>query len=184
MIFDKNSGLKEIIVACREHNDTAFAELIRRYTPLIKKMVSEFDSEYSEDELFSEACVALHRAAMSFDIEQDDVTFGLYSRVCVYHHFVDLKRCRKKLSLLSDYNIESFECDEGPDMRLAEREHIENVIGYAKETLSDYEYSVLLYHIQGYKTAKIAELLGKTPKSVDNAKARLFRRLREEFSDI
>ena len=49
--------------------------------------------------------------------------------------------------------------------------------------LSDYEYSVLLLHIQGYKTAAIAKVLGRTAKSVDNAKSRLFRHLRAELAD-
>ena len=184
MMFDKNSKLHEIILASREHDDSAFAELVRRYTPLIKKMIYEFDSEYQEDELFSEACVALHRAAMSFDLEQGDVTFGLYARVCVYHHFVDLKRCAKKLAVICDYNDESFDLGEGPDKRLAERERLESVIRYAKDVLSDYEYSVLIYHMQGYKTSQIAEKLGRTSKSVDNAKSRIFRRLREESANI
>ncbi|MBO5009965.1 MAG: sigma-70 family RNA polymerase sigma factor [Clostridia bacterium] len=184
MIFNENTELKGIILGCREHDDSAFAELVRRYTPLVKRMISDFDGEYAEDELFSEACVALHRAAMSFDLEQGEVSFGLYARVCVYHHFVDLKRCRNKISVIGDYNIDIAAFDEGPDMRLFEREHLEGVIRYAKSALSDYEYSVLIYHMHGYKTAQIAERLGKTSKSVDNAKARVFRRLREASKDI
>ena len=108
MIFNENTELKGIILGCREHDDSAFAELVRRYTPLVKRMISDFDGEYAEDELFSEACVALHRAAMSFDLEQGEVSFGLYARVCVYHHFVDLKRCRNKISVIGDYNIDTF----------------------------------------------------------------------------
>lgn len=184
MVFDESFGLNEIILGCKEHNDSAFTELVRRYTPLAKKMIFEYAGELGEDELFSEACVALHRAATSFDLGQDEVTFGLYARVCIYHHFVDLKRCRKKLSVLCDYNVESFECDDGPDMRLFEREHLESVIKFAKESLSDYEYSVLIYHMQGYKTSQISEKLGRSSKSVDNAKARVFRRIREAFADI
>ena len=184
MMFNENTELKEIILGCRERDDSAFAELVRRYTPLVKKMIFEFDSEYTEDELFSEACVALHRAALSFDLAQGEVSFGLYARVCVYHHFVDLKRCRNKISVVGDYNIDSAACDEGPDLRLFEREHLEGVIRYAKGALSDYEYSVLIYHMHGYKTAQIAERLCKSAKSVDNAKARVFRRLREASKQI
>ena len=98
--------------------------------------------------------------------------------------FEDLKRCRNKISVIGDYNIDTAAFDEGPDMRLFEREHLEGVIRYAKSALSDYEYSVLIYHMHGYKTAQIAERLGKTSKSVDNAKARVFRRLREASKDI
>jgi DNA-directed RNA polymerase specialized sigma24 family protein len=49
----------------------------------------------------------------------------------------------------------------------------------ARDLLSDYEYQVLMLHIQGYKTSEISAAVGRDTKSVDNAKARLFRRLRD-----
>jgi DNA-directed RNA polymerase specialized sigma24 family protein len=64
------------------------------------------------------------------------------------------------------------------------RERLGALFLYARQVLSDYEYSVLLYHIQGYKTSAIAERLGKSSKSVDNAKARVFRRLRQVADSI
>ena len=54
----------------------------------------------------------------------------------------------------------------------------------AEKILSEYEYSVLMYHIRGYRTADIAKRLLRPAKSVDNAKARIFKRLRDAFGDI
>ncbi len=185
MIFDNNTTLEDLLSACRSHDDAAFSELVSRYTPLIRKLISEFSIEYlGEDELFSEGCVALYQAALSYDMSQSNVTFGLYSRVCISHRFVDIKRRESSLPEFSSYDVENVGGYDGPEKGLFDRERIDEVIFYAKEALSDYEYSVLLLHIQGYKTSAIAERLKKSPKSVDNAKARLFRRLRDRFDSI
>ncbi len=185
MVFDKKTDLETLISACRTHDDSAFSELVRRYTPLIHKLIHEFGFDSRDaDELFSEGCVALYQAVLSYDSEQKNVTFGLYARVCISHRFVDIKRRKKNVPEFTSFDIENIEGDEGPERGIFERERFEEIILYAKSMLSDYEYSVLLLHIQGYKTAAIAEKLEKSPKSVDNAKARLFRRLRELADSI
>ncbi len=185
MIFDKNVAVQALLEGCRRRDDAAFAELVRRYTPLVRKLISEFEIEsLEESELFSEASVALYQAALSYDTEQGGVTFGLYARVCISHRFVDIKRRQKQLPEFTDYDVDSVEGGDGPDKGIFERERIDSIILYAKNALSDYEYSVLLLHIQGYKTSAIAEKLKRSPKSVDNAKARVFRRLREVSDSI
>ena len=50
---------------------------------------------------------------------------------------------------------------ESVESKIADREEFELILGSAKRLLSDYEYSVLLLHIQGYKTAAIAKALGR-----------------------
>ena len=67
---------------------------------------------------------------------------------------------------------------------LAVKETLEFLLKSARRMLSDYEYSVLMYHIRGYRTADIAKRLSRTAKSIDNAKARIFKRLRGAFGDI
>ena len=39
----ENADIKNLIVACREHNDTAFDELVARYTPMMRKVNPESD---------------------------------------------------------------------------------------------------------------------------------------------
>ncbi|MBQ8320839.1 MAG: sigma-70 family RNA polymerase sigma factor [Clostridia bacterium] len=179
---EQNVDIVRLISECRERSDVAFAELVRRYTPLIRKVISGFKLDcVDDDELFSEACVALHQAVMSYDVSQSDVTFGLYARVCIHRRMIDLQRRRRSRPDVLDLNEDVTEGGSSPEATLVARERFESIITNARSVLSDYEYSVLILHIQGYQTAAIAKQLSRTPKSVDNAKARLFRRLREAF---
>ena len=181
----RNTDISELLLLCRQHDDEAFDELVRRYTPMIRKVISGFggrSADYSE--LFSEACVALHIAAGRFDLSQNEVTFGLYARICVRNRILDLLRAAESERNIADYDVEMMAEGESVETKIADREEFDIILGSAKRLLSDYEYSVLLLHIQGYKTAAIAKALGRSAKSVDNAKSRLFRRLRSELSGI
>ena len=181
----ENTDICSLILRCRERDDLAFDELVHRYTPMMRKVILGFGSlPYEYGELFSEACVALHIAAGRYDIEQQEVTFGLYARICIRNRIVDLIRKSEDDRYLSDQDVEQMAYESNVERRLEEREIFDNLLHSAKYLLSDYEYRVLLLHIQGYKTAAIASMLSRSAKSVDNAKARLFRRLREEIGDI
>ena len=184
MNFYENADIIALILACRGFDDEAFDELVRRYTPMMRKVVSGFGSQHDYDELFSEACVALHSAAQRYDINQSDVTFGLYARICVRNRIVDLLRSTDTVHSISDFDVEQMSDEESVESGIVKRETIDTVMNTAKNLLSDYEYRVLMLHIQGYKTGAIAKMLSRTAKSVDNAKSRLFRRLREQIGDI
>ena len=181
----ENTDINTLILRCRDRDDEAFDELVRRYTPLMRKVITGFDqTAYEYSELFSEACVALHIAAGRFDLEQSEVTFGLYARICIRNRIVDLIRVAESDPDISERDVEGLSYESNLERRLEEREIFNNLLLSAKDLLSDYEYRVLLLHIQGYKTAAIASMLSRSAKSVDNAKSRLFRRLREEIGDI
>lgn len=181
----ENTDICSLILRCRERDDLAFDELVHRYTPMMRKVILGFGSlPYEYGELFSEACVALHIAAGRYDIDQQEVTFGLYARICIRNRIVDLIRKSEDDRCISDQDVEQMAYESNVERRLEEREIFDNLLHSAKYLLSDYEYRVLLLHIQGYKTAAIASMLSRSAKSVDNAKARLFRRLREEIGDI
>lgn len=183
-MFDKNIDIRELLLGCKNGDDTAFSELVRRYSPLIYKLISESGLDADTYGLYAEGCVALHQAALGYDFDREEVTFGLYAKSCIYHRFVDVRRRSRAKREPIELDDESAECEVGPEERLVARERLDALFLYAKTVLSDYEYSVLLYHVQGYKTAAIAERLGKSPKSVDNAKARVFRRLRQVADSI
>lgn len=179
----KTCDIDTLLLKCREQDDEAFDQLVTRYTPMMRKVVSTYLSPpYDFGELFSEACVALHVAAGRFDINQNEVTFGLYARICVRNRIVDLLRLRDHT--ISEQDVEQIYDDVDPEGELVKRETVDRILSSAKDLLSEYEYRVLLLHIQGYKTAAIADMLSRSAKSVDNAKARLFKRLRAEIGGI
>ena len=181
MIMNENTEIRSLILGCRNHDDAAFDELVRRYTPMMRKVISSFGSSTHDfDELFCEACVALHTAAQRFDLEQSEVTFGLYARICVRHRIVDFLRLDYHVPDISDCDIEQVSDVDSVVSGLLQRETFEALLKSCLDLLSDYEYRVLMLHIQGYKTAAISKMLCRTSKSVDNAKSRIFRRLRAE----
>ena len=176
----ENLDVNELVLLSREHDDAAFAELVRRYMPMMRKVVSGFsDAALDSDEMIQEACVALHSATVKYDLSQESVTFGLYARICISHRMLDLMRTAKPAAVDIDSYPEESADSESIESRLVSRETFELVMKCARDLLSDYEYQVLMLHIQGYKTSEISAVVGRDTKSVDNAKARLFRRLRD-----
>lgn len=180
----ESTEIRELLRRCADKDDDAFSELVLRYTPMINKEIGSFSSKsLSTDELFSEACIALHHAAMTFDTEQESVTFGLYAKICIRHKLIDAISVTPKAETTAELDIEQLAVSPSIDTRLADAERFEALMVYSKRMLSDYEYKVLILHIQGYKTSEIARTLGRESKSVDNAKNRIFRRLREFLNE-
>ena len=181
--------VSDLILRVREGSDEAFSELIRRYLPMIKKVSSGFSGgKIRADEAFSEASVAFYKAAMTYDIGRAEVTFGLYARICVYRKLCDLVGKEKgKEEFFSDLDVDSISVQSGIESDLVTRENMRSALSFAKSLLSEYEYEVFVLHLDGDTTAAIARKLGKDAKSVDNAKARAVKRLREskaEFFDV
>ena len=174
----------ELIEKCRARDDDAFSELLSRYTPMISREVAAISADsLSHDELFSEASVALHTAVMRYDRARSEVTFGLYARICVHNRLLDLVRLESKLPTCQEYDEDDDAEAESPESELLLRDTAERLLDAARRELSDYEYRVLILYMQGYKTAEISKRLARSPKSVDNAKSRIFTRLRRTLGE-
>ena len=172
--------LSALIYKVRERDDAAFAELVHRYTPMMNKVISGFTGlRVRTDEAFSEACITLHRAAMSYDLSRTEVTFGLYARICIYRRLCDLVGKESRDDRIVDLDVDALAVQSGIESVLVGRERMQESLAIARTVLSEYEYEVFLLYLQGYTTAAISKELSKTPKSVDNAKARMIKRLRE-----
>lgn len=160
----------ELIKEVQSGNKDAFNEIIRRYEPLISSIVSrylsdEFFSQSDRDDLSQEAAIALYNAVMSYDILQSEVSFGLYAKICLSNSLNSALR-RRKRQLEADRvqlteESEYLNDDKASDAGLL----LERVDGL----LSDFEKSVFRLFIRGYSHRFIAETLGRTEKSIDNA---------------
>ena len=94
---------------------------------------------------------------------------------------------KKELPTADTIDESVDEVSVGIEDELVAKERMQRAMRAARELLSDYEYEVFSLYVMGYTTAEIAAELHKTAKSVDNAKNRLWRHLREhrdEFTDI
>ena len=189
MILYKKLDVTALIKLVRERDDSAFDELVSRYTPMINKLISGFlTNTFRYDEAFSEACVVLHRAALSYDLSRSlDITFGLYAEICVYRKMCDAAAADRRVAEVVDVDVDTISAENNIEKRLVRREQMSRFFDMARGVLSEYEYRVFRLYVDGDSTLEIAEKLGKDVKSVENAKARMFRHLREkckEFSDV
>ncbi len=185
--YDK-LDVENLIIKVRERDDFAFAELVKRYTPMINKLITGFSSDsVTYDEAFSEACVALHKASLTYKLEIVGVTFGLYARICVKRRLSDLYSTSESLNIADDFDVENISVGSNVESMLLLKERVQSFITCAREILSDYEYRVFMLYIQGYDTDSMCKVLSRDKKSVENAKARMLKTLRSEsqrFADI
>ena len=135
-----------------------------------------------------EASIALHSAAITYDSEKcDGVTFGLYAGVCVSNRLKSLLR-KNAREYDTEVISETEKIASGHDLEsyVVTRDLCERVMRTAKSLLSDFEFEVFRMGFERYSTKDIALELGRTPKSVDNAKWRISKRLSEsrEICDI
>ncbi len=188
MTFYSKCEPEDLISMTQSGVDAAFSELVHRYMPMINKAVYGFVSPgIRYDEVFSEACVALHKAALSYDLQKKDVTFGLYAKICLYRRLYDMSSKAEREVETVGIDVDSLYTECTVESRMLEKERMRRYLERVRKVLSEYEYRVFLLYLDGKKTAQIAKELSRDVKSVENAKSRMFRHLREEselFSDI
>ncbi len=172
--------VSSLILMARAHDELAFSELVERYTPMMNKVISRFHGQpVRSGEAFSEACVALYRAVLTYDVSRKDVTFGLYARICVYRTLCDIFGREAQLPSVSDEDVASLSYDTTIESSLVARDTVKRALMAARELLSDYEFDIFRLYLRGYTTKEMAEELGRSAKSIDNAKARMLKHLRE-----
>ena len=168
-----------LILMIRAHNDLAFEELVSRYAPLLNKHAKSFSGTYiTVDEAYAEACFALYRAALSYDISAKNVTFGLYAGICIRRRLSDLLSSSMRLDSIGDIDVNSLAANAGIERELETRETLERAMAMARSVLSEYEYKVFRLYLKGFTTKEIADALSKSSKSVDNAKLRMLRNIK------
>ena len=170
-----NSNIEQLVLLCKAGDESALEELVHIYEPMIIKTARDLMLDVRE--VYSDACLSIRRAAESYDCDRK-VTFGLFAKICVTRAMLDFAK-RDKVALGDvDLNVEQLAVSDGVQRRLEREEELLNLKNQAKDLLSELEYKVFLGCLCGDKTAEIAKKLGTSAKSVDNAKARMFKRLR------
>ena len=181
----KKCDLPELLEAIKssKDRDAAFSELVARYNPLLRSRVAAYCiNDPCDSEAIQEATVALHSAALTYDPERcDGVTFGLYASVCISNRLKSLIRKYAKENAATETLSEREKISSGHDLEsyIVTKDLCDRVMCAAESQLSAYEFEVFRMSFEQYSTKEIAKRLGRTSKSVDNAKNRIYRNLRE-----
>ncbi|MBQ7969029.1 MAG: sigma-70 family RNA polymerase sigma factor [Clostridia bacterium] len=172
--------LQKLISLARAGDENSFSDLTELYKPLIESMGKTYAKKctselYSEEDFIQEATLGLYTAVRTY-IDSDKVTFGLYAKVCIRNRLVSLLRsANKKVK-----KQETTKNDLGePVHRLLEKENTNQIEKKIQSVLSDLEWSVFSLYIQKKSYIEIAEILGKSVKTVDNAVYRMKTKLKQ-----
>lgn len=171
------ADINSLISRYKAGDKDSFVEIATQYTPMIENAARRLLLE--PEDVMSDALMALYRAVMNFDTEQTKVTFGLYAQICITNALHDYLRQLSKSNIINDNaDVNSLTYDENITEELVRREESELLYKSAKRLLSDYEYRVMIMWLGGLAAADIAKELSVSIKSVENAKARIFKKLR------
>ncbi len=186
MAEDINSKAKSELIARVKHGDNeAFESLLSMYASLIESLVSKFlvgelHSLYADD-FRQEATMVFYNSILAYDMEQYNVEFGLYAKICINNALVSQFR---QLSKRNPERLSLTRCDEvfagdleDPSAKIVELEDLKKLYSVIRRNLSEFEYEVWCLYILGKSSLDIGKRLDKDERSVSNAIYRIRKKL-------
>lgn len=178
-----------LIARIQEGSSGAFVRLSELYAPLLESEVARYMHSFNDadlEDLRQGALVSLYRAALAYNSEKG-VTFGLFAKICIVNGIADtLRYVGKKSSTLNIEDISEEEqlaksSSQNPQSLFLDKESMLDLSRRIRSTLSEMEYTIFELYIGGYSYIEIAERVGKSAKSVDNALCRIKIKLKKLF---
>ena len=185
---DKNK-IRELITGFRLGDQNAFSELLCAYAPLIEASVAKYscfcESAMDADDLRQEATVVFYNSVMTYELDQNEVEFGLYAKICITNALISLMRAHKRhdTERPSDPLNDDFlgSDSEDPLRTILEQESLKKLYSVIRKSLSDFEYRVWQLYMSGRSAREIGVVVERDEKSVANAIYRIRVKLREQL---
>lgn len=184
--MDTSETLMHLLDRVRQDDSAAFDELYQAYKPLLKSLVASYsDSCPDTDELERAALLALYRAACGYRTEQAGVTFGLYAKICIGNALNTQcqkykNRMQKEVPVAPEQLEEDYSAED-PATAVMREEAVQCLLSRISRVLSPEENRIWNLHMVGCRNGKIAAILGRSPRSIENAVYRIRVKLRAEF---
>ena len=185
---------EQLLCDYKNGNQEIMDYLMVKYKSMVRKKARAMYLLGGENEdLIQEGMIGLIKAVRDFDVTQK-TSFSSFAELCVSRQMysaIEASNRKKHLPLNSYVSLyeDSEQVGEGRSLPLIDTiesskendpevlyfgtEYTEAFAEQLKELLSPLENHVLYLHLMGTDYRTIAELLGKSPKSVDNALQRI-----------
>ena len=185
---------EQLLCDYKNGNQEIMDYLMVKYKSMVRKKARAMYLLGGENEdLIQEGMIGLIKAVRDFDVTQK-TSFSSFAELCVSRQMysaIEASNRKKHLPLNSYVSLyeDSEQVGEGRSLPLIDtiesskendpevlyfgKEYTEAFTEQLKELLSPLENHVLYLHLMGTDYRTIAELLGKSPKSVDNALQRI-----------
>lgn len=171
--------------------------IMEKYKNLVRKRANAmFLIGGDTDDLIQEGMIGLFKAIRDFRPDKE-ASFYHFADLCItrqIYNAVEASQRKKHLPLNTYISLnaqmgqegedtfldllESFE-NPNPEQLMIEREDTRAIQEKLKKALSGFERQVVQLYLQGLNYRQIAELLGKSPKAIDNALQRIRGKIRE-----
>lgn len=156
------------------------ALLISRYSPIIRiKAAKLHNKEIESEDLCQEGYLALFDAIRGFDDSRG--SFSAFAGKCISNRMINAAvKARSALEKADDFDFTLIpDGSTSTDDYLISKEDNNAVIEKMLTSLSELEYNVFRQYLDGYSYKQIAEKMGITAKSADNALSRAKKKLKE-----
>ena len=185
---------EQLLCDYKNGNQEIMDYLMVKYKSIVRKKARAMYLLGGENEdLIQEGMIGLIKAVRDFDVTQK-TSFSSFAELCVSRQMysaIEASNRKKHLPLNSYISLYEDSEQEGegrslplidtiesskendPEVLYFGKEYTEAFAEQLKELLSPLENHVLYLHLMGTDYRTIAELLGKSPKSVDNALQRI-----------
>ena len=198
-LMKQYDGIKDEELICRFKNGESeiLDYLMEKYKNMVRKKArTMFLIGGENDDLIQEGMIGLFKAVRDYQPDKD-ATFQTFASICVDRQIYNAIQSsnRQKHQPLNSYVSLSEQGGENeehlgdtwvenPESIIIDQENVENLEQEITTTLSPMENQVLEYYLAGNGYGEIAELMGKTPKSIDNALRRIRTKIKEQLEQL
>ncbi|MEE0595926.1 MAG: sigma-70 family RNA polymerase sigma factor [Agathobacter sp.] len=185
---------EELIEKLRQGEDDITDYILEKYKPLVRKKTNAMYLIGGETEdLIQEGMIGLFKAIRDYKPDKD-ASFYHFAELCINRQLYSALEAsnRKKHQPLNSYISLSeqehpdavaaellVDKESGPEQMVIEQEVWEEYKKRLAQKLSRMENQVLQYYLDGNHYIQIAEMMGKSPKSIDNALQRIRQKIRQ-----
>jgi len=187
---------EEVVELARSGNDVALEYLINKYKNFVRaKARSYFLIGADREDIIQEGMIGLYKAIRDFKVEKL-TSFRAFAELCITRQIITAIKTatrQKHIPLNSYVSLNKPIYDEDSDRTLLDvlsgtkvsdpeelvisQEEFNAIEKKMGEFLSDLEWQVLNFYLEGKSYQEIADELGRHVKSVDNALQRVKRKL-------
>lgn len=185
---------EELIEKLRQGENDITDYILEKYKPLVRKKTNAMYLIGGETEdLIQEGMIGLFKAIRDYRADKD-ASFYHFAELCINRQLYSALEAsnRKKHQPLNSYISLSdkeqqsavaaeflVDRERTPEQMVIEQELWEEYKKRLEQNLSKMENKVLQYYLDGNHYIQIAEIMGKSPKSIDNALQRIRQKIRQ-----
>lgn len=175
---------EELILRLRQGEADIEDYLMDKYKNLVRTRARAMYLIGGEtDDLIQEGMIGLFKAVRDYDQEKE-ASFQTFARLCIerqlYRAIEASNRLKNQplnsyISLSDEASEEDLNqnWEESPESIVLDKEHTDDMLRKIRHACSPFENHVLDLYVKGYDYRKIAEMMDKPSKSIDNALQRI-----------